>query len=63
MNTSWNQVCGQDINNLWYADAAALIAESEEELKNLLMRMKEERGGKDERGKRKTWLKSKHSEN
>ena len=32
----------RNINNLRYADDATLIAESEEELKNLLMRMKEE---------------------
>ena len=35
---SWNQ----DSNNLRYADDTTLIAESEEELKNLLMRVKEE---------------------
>ena len=32
----------RNINNLRYADDATLIAESEEELKNLLMRVKEE---------------------
>ena len=32
----------RDINNLRYADDTTLIAESEEELKNLLMRVKEE---------------------
>ena len=31
-----------NINNLRYADDTTLIAESEEELKNLLMRVKEE---------------------
>ena len=31
-----------NINNLIYADATILMAESEEELKNLLMRVKEE---------------------
>ena len=33
---------GRDINNLRYADDTTLMAESKEELKNLLMRMKEE---------------------
>ena len=41
-STSWNQIAGRNINNLRYADDATLIAESEEELKNLLMRVKEE---------------------
>ena len=35
-------IAGRNINNLRYADAAALMAEREEELKNLLMRVKEE---------------------
>ena len=34
---------GRNINNLRYADDTTLMAESEEELKNLLMKMKEER--------------------
>ena len=33
---------GRNINNLIYADDTALMAESEEELKSLLMRVKEE---------------------
>ena len=33
---------GRNINNLRYADDTNLIAESEEELKSLLMKMKEE---------------------
>ena len=33
---------GHNINNLRYADDTTLMAESEEELKNLLMRVKEE---------------------
>ena len=33
---------GRNINNLRYADDTILMAESEEELKNLLMRVKEE---------------------
>ena len=32
----------RNINNLRYADATPLMAESEEELKNLLMKVKEE---------------------
>ena len=32
---------GRNINNLRYADDITLMAESEEELKNLLMRVKE----------------------
>ena len=34
---------GRNINNLRYADNTTLMAESEEELKNLLMKVKEER--------------------
>ena len=41
-DTSWNQVCGRNINNLGYADDTTLMAESEEELKSLLMKVKEE---------------------
>ena len=33
---------GRNINNLGYADDTTLMAESKEELKNLLMKMKEE---------------------
>ena len=33
---------GRNINNLRYADDTTLIAESEEELKNVLMKVKEE---------------------
>ena len=33
---------GRNINNLMYADDTTLMGESEEELKNLLMRVKEE---------------------
>ena len=32
----------RNINNLWYADDTTLTAESEEELKSLLMKLKEE---------------------
>ena len=48
--TNWNQdsqtgikIGGRNINNLRYADDTILMAESEEELKSLLMRMNEER--------------------
>ena len=36
------KVAGRNINNLRYADDSTLMAESEEELKNLLMKVKEE---------------------
>ena len=36
------KIAGRNINNLRYADDAALIAEIEEELKSLLMKVKEE---------------------
>ena len=49
------KVAGRNINNLRYADDTTLMAESEEELKSLLMKVKEERG--------KSWLKAQHSEN
>ena len=37
-----SKVSGRNINNLRYADGTILIAESEEELKSLLMKVKEE---------------------
>ena len=40
--TSWNQDCQRNINNLRYADDTTLMAENEEELKSLLMKVKEE---------------------
>ena len=43
------------INNLRYADDTNLMAESEEELKSLLTKVKEE--------SEKSWLKAQHSEN
>ena len=46
-------VSQRNINNLRYADDATLMAESEEELKSLLMRVKEE--------SEKNWLKMQHS--
>ena len=36
------KIAGRNINNLKYADDTTLMAESEEELKSLLMKMKEE---------------------
>ena len=35
------EIAGRNINNLRYVDDTTLLAESEEELKNLLMRVKE----------------------
>ena len=49
------KTAGRNINNLRYADDTTLMAESEEELKSLLMKVKEESG--------KSWLKAQHSEN
>ena len=48
------KIAGRNINNLRYADDTTLIAESEEELNSLLMKVKEESG---------SWLKTQHSEN
>jgi len=39
---SWNQIAGENINNLKYADDTTPTAESEEDLKSLLMKLKEE---------------------
>ena len=36
------KIAGRNINNLTYADDTTLMAESEEELKSLLMKVKEE---------------------
>ena len=36
------KIARRNINNLTYADATILMAESEEELKSLLMKVKEE---------------------
>ena len=49
------KIAERNINNLRYADDTILMAESEEELNSLLMKMKEESG--------KSWLKVQHSEN
>ena len=47
------KIAGRNINNLRYADDTTFTAESEEELKSLLMKVKEES----------EWLKAQHSEN
>ena len=44
---------GRNINNLRHADDSTLMAESEKELKSLLMKLKEE--------SEKNWLKAQHS--
>ena len=36
------RIAGRNINNVRYADDTTLVAESEEELKNLLMKVREE---------------------
>ena len=46
------KIAGRNINNFRYADDTILMAESEEELKSLLMKVKEEW---------KSWLKAQHS--
>ena len=42
MKHSWNQDCQEKYQNLRYADDTTLMAESEQELKSLLMKVKEE---------------------
>ena len=39
---AWIKIAGRNINNLRYADDTTLMAESEEELKSLLMKVKQE---------------------
>ena len=36
------KIAGRNINDLWYAEDTTLMEESEEELKSLLMKVKEE---------------------
>ena len=48
------KIAGRNINNLRYADDITLMEESEEELKSLLMKVKEES---------ENWLKTQHSKN
>ena len=49
------KIAGRNINNRRYAGDTTLMAESEEELKGLLMKLKEK--------SEKSWLKARHSEN
>ena len=42
MTHKWNQGCWEKYQNLRYADDTTLMAETEEELKSLLMKVKEE---------------------
>ena len=49
------KIARRNINNLRYADDTILMAESKEELKNFLMKVKEE--------SEKNWLKTQHSKN
>ena len=49
------KIAGRNINNLRYADDTILMAGSEKELKNLLMKVKVESG--------KSWLETQYSEN
>ena len=49
------KIARRNISNLRYADDTILMAESEEELKSLLMKVKGESG--------KSWFKTQHSEN
>ena len=51
---AWIKIAGRNINNLRYADDTTLIAESEEELNSVLMKVNEE--------SEKSWLKAQHSE-
>ena len=63
-STSWDarleeaqagiKIAGRNINNLRYANDTTLMAEREEELKNILMKVKEES---------ESWLKAQHSKN
>ena len=39
---AWIKIARRNINNLRYADDTTVMAESEEELKSLLMKVKEE---------------------
>ena len=55
INHRLNQDCRRNINNLRYTDDTILMAESEEELKSFLMRVKEK--------SEKNLFKTQHSEN
>ena len=49
------KIARRNVSNLRYADDTTLMAQSEEELKSLLMKVKEE--------SERVWLKAQHSEN
>ena len=49
------KIAERNISNLRYTDGTTLMAESEEELKSLLMKVKEE--------SERCWLKTQHSKN
>ena len=49
------KIAGRNVNNLRYADDTTIMTESKQELKRLLMKVKEESG--------KSWLKTQHSNN
>ena len=49
------KISGRNINNLRYADDTTLLEKSQEKLKSLLMRVKEE--------SERNWLKTQHSKN
>jgi len=49
------KIARRNANNLRYADNTTLMAESEEELRSLLMKVKEK--------SEKNWLKTQHSKN
>ena len=49
------KIARRNINNLRYTDYTAIMAENEEKLKSLLMKVKEE--------SEKIWLKTQHSKN
>ena len=55
MRNAGIKIAGRNINNLRYADDTTLVAESKKELKNLLMKVKEE--------SEKVGFKTQHSEN
>ena len=50
------KIAGRNINNLRYADDTTVMEESKEELKSLLMKVKEE-------SEWKSWFKVQHSKN
>ena len=55
LNEAQAKIARRNISNLRYADEITLMAESEEELKSLLMKVKKK--------SKKSWLKTQHSKN